>query len=64
MASQRARNASELTIAVHSVTVSAPDAGLEDLLGTMALNKDYKLIKKVRFGCTDLLSSSLCRNAA
>jgi hypothetical protein len=53
MASQRTRNASELTMAVHSVTVSAPDVGLEDLLGIIALNKGYKLPEKARVGCTN-----------
>jgi hypothetical protein len=64
MASQTTKNASELTMAVHSVTVSAPDARLEDLLGNMALNKGYKFTGKVRLGCTDPPPSSLCCVAA
>jgi hypothetical protein len=51
-------------MSVHSVTVSAPDARLEDLLGTMTLNKCYKLPEKVQLGCTDLYPSSLCCDAA
>jgi hypothetical protein len=47
MASQRARNASELTMAVHSVAVRALDARFEDLLGIMALTEGYKLPEKV-----------------
>jgi hypothetical protein len=39
MASQRTRNASELAMAVHSDTVRAPEARLEDLLGIMSLTK-------------------------
>jgi hypothetical protein len=39
MASQSARNASELTMAVHSVAVRALDTRFEDLLGIMALTK-------------------------
>jgi hypothetical protein len=51
-------------MAVHSVTVSAPDVGLEDLLGIIALNKGYKLTEMVRLGCTDPPSSRLCCIAA
>ena len=53
MASQRARNASELTMAVHSVAVRAPDTRFEDLLGIMALTEGYKLPEKVHVGSTD-----------
>jgi hypothetical protein len=52
MASQRTRNASELAMAVHSDTVRAPEARLEDLLGIMSLTK-AKLLEKVCLGCTD-----------
>jgi hypothetical protein len=44
-ASQRTRNASELPIAVHFDIVSAPEAGLEDLLGTMALTRLKKFLE-------------------
>jgi hypothetical protein len=50
MASQRTRNASELAMAVHSDTVRAPEAGLEDLLGTMSLTKAVNFMKKYASG--------------
>ncbi|ANY84308.1 hypothetical protein BB934_39505 (plasmid) [Microvirga ossetica] len=62
MASQRARNASELAMAVHSDTVRAPEAGLEDLLGTMALTKPISFLK--RFASVAVVVSRLCCIAA
>jgi hypothetical protein len=46
MASQRTRNASELAMAVHSDTVRAPEARLEDLLGIMSLTKAINCLKR------------------